>query len=336
MKKNLVRPIIGITMGDPAGIGPEIIIKALSLDEIYYTCRPVVIGDSQVIDKVKSTLNSDLKMKIIQDVTDADFVLGNIDVYNLKNVNIENLKMREVQEEAGKASVEYVLKAVELAVKNDVDAITTAPINKEAMNRAGFKYAGHTEILAELTEAENYAMMLIAGNLRIIHVTTHVSLKEACRLITKERVLNTIKLVHTGMKNFGFEKPKIGVAGLNPHSGDGGIFGREEIDVITPAIRMAEKQGMNVHGPLSPDTVFLRTNNREFDIAVAMYHDQGHIAVKMIGFSRGVNYTVGLPIIRTSVDHGTAFEISKFRLGTADPDSLIEAVKLAAKLSKKG
>jgi 4-hydroxythreonine-4-phosphate dehydrogenase len=335
MKKNRRRPIIGITMGDPAGIGPEIIVKTLSLEEVYDECRPFVIGDGKVIDRAKSTVNSYLKTRLIQDVGDAEFAFGNIDIYDLENVNIENLNMGEVQEEAGKASVEYVFKAVELAVKNEIDAVTTAPINKEAMNKAGFKYAGHTEIIAELTETENYAMMLIAGNLRVIHVTTHVSLKEALGLITKERVFNTIRLADTAMRNLGYDKPKIGVAGLNPHAGDGGIFGREEIDIIALAISMAEKQGMNVHGPFSPDTVFLRTNNEEFDVAVAMYHDQGHIAVKMMGLSKGVNYTVGLPIIRTSVDHGTAYDIAKFRPGTADPDSLIEAVKLAVKLSEK-
>lgn len=322
-------------MGDPAGIGPEIIVKTLSIEEIYTLCKPVVIGDSQVIERAKRHVKNKIKTNLITDISDGKFELGTINIYNLNNVRIDELKIGQIQAMAGKASVEYVQKAVELALNDEIDAIVTAPINKEAMNKAGFNYAGHTEILAELTNTEDYAMMLIAGLLRVIHVTTHISLRKACASIKKDKVLNTIKMAHKVLLDLGFENPRIAVAGLNPHAGEGGLFGREEIEEISPAINSAEKMGINVHGPYPPDTIFLRTHKGEFDVTVAMYHDQGHIATKMVGFSTGVNYTVGLPIIRTSVDHGTAYDIVKSRPGSANPRSLIEAIKLATKLANQ-
>jgi 4-hydroxythreonine-4-phosphate dehydrogenase len=235
---------------------------------------------------------------------------------------------------AGKASVKYVEKVVEMALENKIDAIVTAPLNKEAMNLAGYDYAGHTEILAHLTKTKDYAMMLVAGQLRVIHVTTHVSMRDACELIKKDRVLTTIRLTDEVTKKMGVEAPKIAVSGFNPHAGESGLFGNEEIEEITPAIESAKKNNMNVIGPMPPDTVFLRASRGEYDAVVAMYHDQGHIPVKMLGFESGINVTIGLPIIRTSVDHGTAYRRAGLRLGTGDPTSLEEAMKLAVQMAK--
>jgi 4-hydroxythreonine-4-phosphate dehydrogenase len=218
-----------------------------------------------------------------------------------------------------------------MALKGEIDAIVTAPLNKQAMNEAGYSYAGHTEILAEKTGTKQYAMMLVAKSLRVVHVTTHVSLREACDLITTERVAKTIDLTVRAMRSLGFENPRIAVAGLNPHAGESGIFGREEIEEITPAVEWAKDQGFHTAGPISPDTVFMRAAKGDFDAVVAMYHDQGHIPIKLLGFGEGVNLTLGLPIIRTSVDHGTAFDIAG--KGVADPQSLVEAIRLAAEMA---
>jgi len=328
-------PIIGVTMGDAAGIGPEIIVKTLSLKQIKRICRPVVIGDAKVMEMAVRLLNSKLRIHSIDEISKARFALETIEVLDLNNILTDDLKIGQVQAMAGKASVEYVQKAVELALQGKIDAITTAPINKEAMNKAGFDYSGHTEILAQLTNTKDYAMVLQTGSLRVIHVTTHVSLRNACDLIKKDRVLKVIELANKAMLDIGIKEPRIAVSGLNPHAGEGGLFGREEIDEIVPAIEAAEERGINVKGPFPPDTVFLRTHNGEFDIAVAMCHDQGHIAAKMVGFATGVNFTVGLPIIRTSVDHGTAYRHAKLKPGTADPKSLTEAVKLAVNLAHR-
>jgi len=340
-----MKPIIGITMGDAAGIGPEIIAKALSLKEIYEVCRPVVIGDADVMEEGIKVAHADLKINSIKELSDAKFEHGTIDVLDLNNIKLKDLEMGKPQAMAGKASVEYIETAVELALKGKIHAIATAPISKEAINMAGYKYAGHTELLAHLTGTRDYAMMLIAGSLRVIHVTTHVPINEVSKIIKKERVFRTIKLAHDVMRKLGFSNPRIAVAGLNPHCGEGGLFGREEIDEIIPAIELARKEGFNVAGPLPADTVFVRARGGEFDVVVAMYHDQGHIPIKMLGLEwdeakkrwtsvGGVNITVGLPIIRTSVDHGTAYGKAGRKEGTANPQSLIEAIKMAAKLVK--
>ena len=340
-----MKPIIGITMGDAAGIGPEIIAKALSLKEIYDVCRPIVIGDVDAMREGMKVAHVQLKINSIKEISDAKFEYGTIDVLDLNNIKIDELKMGEPQAMAGRASVEYIEKAVELALKGEIHAIVTAPISKEAINMAGYKYAGHTELLAHLTGTKDYAMMLVAGSLRVIHVTTHVPFSEVSKLIKKERVYNTIKLAYNVMRRLGISNPRIAVAGLNPHSGEGGLFGREEIDEIIPAIESAKKEGLNVKGPIPADTVFVRARGGEFDIVVAMYHDQGHIPIKMLGLEwdedekrwasvGGVNITVGLPIIRTSVDHGTAYGKAGRKEGTANPQSLIEAIKMAVELVK--
>jgi len=331
---SIKKPIIGITMGDAAGIGPEIINKALSLEDIYRICRPIVIGDAKVLADAQKVAHTSLKIRSIKHLSEAAFGYGTVDVLDLQNIKLEELKMGKPQAMAGKASFEFIKKAVELALKGEIQAITTAPISKEALNLAGYRYPGHTEILAELTCSKEYAMMFIARSLRVILVTTHVPLMEVCNLIKKERVLATIKLAHQTLQKLEIINPRIAVAGLNPHAGEGGLFGSEEINEIKPAVDTARNSGFNVVGPLPADTVFYRARKGQFDVVVAMYHDQGCIPIKLLGFETGVNITVGLPIVRTSVDHGTAYRRAGLRLGTGNPASLIEAIKLASKLSK--
>lgn len=328
------RPIIAVTMGDAAGIGPEIIDKTLSKKEMYSLCNPLVVGDLNVLRDALTVAKVQLEFNSMERVADAKFRHGTADIVDLKNIRIDQLIMGQPQAMAGKASVDYIKRAVELALRGEIHAMATAPLSKEAIRMAGYNYAGHTEILAHLTGAEDYAMMLIAGRLRVVHVTTHVSLKEACSMISKERVLKTIRLAHDAVLDLGVHAPRIALAGLNPHAGEDGLFGGEEIDVIKPAVQEMQKAGLDVTGPYPPDTVFLRAKNGEFDVVVAMYHDQGHIPIKMTGFEYGVNVTIGLPIIRTSVDHGTGYGRAGLRLGTAEPTSLIEAIKLAALMAK--
>jgi 4-hydroxythreonine-4-phosphate dehydrogenase len=334
LSEKSIKPILGITMGDAAGVGPEIIDKALAKEEFYNIARPIVIGDASVIEDALKVAKVKVDINSVKDISEAKYEHGTIEVIDLKNIELSELKMGQVQAMAGKASVKYVEKAVEMALENKIDAIVTAPLNKEAMNLAGYDYAGHTEILAHLTKTKDYAMMLVAGQLRVIHVTTHVSMRDACELIKKERVLTTIRLTDEVTKKMGVEAPKIAVSGFNPHAGESGLFGNEEIEEITPAIESAKKNNMNVIGPMPPDTVFLRASRGEYDAVVAMYHDQGHIPVKMLGFESGINVTIGLPIIRTSVDHGTAYRRAGLRLGTGDPTSLEEAMKLAVQMAK--
>ena len=321
-------------MGDAAGIGPEIIAKALSMEDLFRICRSVVIGDADAMKEGLKVAHLQLDVHPIKHLSEAKFQYGSIDILDLKNIKIEELKMGQPQPMAGKAAVEYVQRAVELALAGEIHAIATAPLNKAAMNMAGYEYAGHTEIIAELTKTKEYSMMLVAGDLRVIHVTTHVSLKKACDLVRRDKVFTSIRLADEAMKGLGIEKPRIAVAGLNPHAGEGGLFGKEEEEEIEPAIKKAKELGIDITGPYPADTVFLRAKNDEFDVVVAMYHDQGHIPVKILGFETGVNVSVGMPIIRTSVDHGTAYRRAGLRLGTADPRSLIEAIKLAAKMAQ--
>ncbi|MEX2689594.1 MAG: 4-hydroxythreonine-4-phosphate dehydrogenase PdxA [Candidatus Njordarchaeum guaymaensis] len=324
------KPLLGITMGDPAGIGPEIAVKALSKKEIYEICRPLIIGDTKIIKRALRFTNLEsLNVRGISDPSEAKFELGTIDVLDLNNVDIDRVPLGKVSAEAGKASVEYIFKAVDLALKKEIDAIVTGPINKEAINKAGYHYTGHTELLKKLTKAENAVMLLAIEKLKVAHVTTHVSLKKAIELITKERVLKTLRTVHESfIKYFGIKNPRIAVASLNPHAGEGGLFGDEEIKQITPAIEEANAQGMNVVGPLPADTIYYKAIRGDFDVVIAMYHDQGHIPIKVLDFYNGVNITLGLPIIRTSVDHGTSF--NRAGKGTAHPGSLIYAIKYAS------
>ena len=326
-----MKPVLGLTIGDAAGVGPEITIKALAEQGVYDCCRPLVIGDLGIMKRAVAIVGNGLTCRAVNTISEAGQERGVVDVLDLQNLPAD-LPFAKVDPRAGRAAYEYVEKAVELAMKGEIAAIVTGPLNKEALNLGGYHFPGHTEILAHLGGTKEYSMMLTGGNLRVIHVTTHVALRNACDLIKKDRILKVIHLAHKALNMMGIDNPRIAVAGLNPHSGEGGLFGHEEIEEITPAVEEARNQGFNVTGPVAPDTVFYRAAIKgDFDIVVVMYHDQGHIPLKVLGFDTGVNTTVGLPFIRTSVDHGTAFD--KAGKGTADHRSMIEAIYLAAQMA---
>ena len=314
------KPILGITMGDPAGCGPEITVKALLNKEIYDQCNPVVIGDVKMFEDSVRILKVQDKIKInkISSVKEAEFKYGIIDVYHLDLIDMDKFQYGKVSAMCGEAAFRCVEKVIQLALLGEVDATITNALNKEAINLAGHHYSGHTEIYADMTGTSKYTMMLAHEELRVVHVSTHVSLREACDRAKKERIYDVIKIANDACKSLGIESPKIGVAGLNPHCGEGGLFGVEEIEEITPAIEKAKAEGMNVDGPVPPDSIFSKARGGWYDIVVAMYHDQGHIPLKVVGFVydkdakkwgavSGVNVTLGLPIVRSSVDHGTAF-----------------------------
>lgn len=343
MKTNSYKPIIGISMGDPAGIGPEIIVKALSSPAVYASCRPVVVGDADVLRQAVQQLGQDREIRSIQKLEEAMYQFGSIDVYDLANVDMSELKYGEVSAMAGKAAFEAVRCLIDLALQSQVDATVTAPINKESIHKAGHAFSGHTEIYAHYTNTKNYAMLLADDALRVIHVSTHVSLRQACDRVTKSRVLDVIDLLHHACIQFGIANPRLAVAGLNPHAGENALFGDEEVKEIIPAVQEAQQQGYLVEGPLPPDTVFTKAIQGRYDGCVAMYHDQGHIPFKLLGFKwnnetqrmdsvKGVNITLGLPIIRTSVDHGTAFEIAG--KGIACEDAMLISIDYALKMAK--
>ncbi|MFC6613922.1 4-hydroxythreonine-4-phosphate dehydrogenase PdxA [Halopenitus salinus] len=328
-------PIVGITMGDPGGIGPEVIAKAYG--GLLERSRPIVIGDADVIEAAIEVCDLDLSVERVDDVADASFADDRIPVLDLDNV--AEIVRGEVKEEHGVASLEYIERAIELAKAGSIDAITTAPINKQATKLAGSDYAGHTGMLADHTNTENYSMMLVEDELRVTHVSTHVPLREACDLVTEENVLSVIRLTDEALSDLGIESPSIAVAGLNPHASDGGLLGNEDGEEIEPAVQQARSEGIDVEGPESPDTIYVRAARGEFDCVVSMYHDEGHIPIKMLGFAggdavSGVNVTIGLPIIRTSVDHGTAFDIAGE--GIASERSLIDAVDVAVDMASSG
>lgn len=337
--------IIGITMGDPASIGPEITAKALSDPSVYERCKPLVVGDVPVMEEaLKITgLSDKLKIHTIGDVSEALFEYGTIDVYHMGMVDMDKLQRGKVSAMAGNAAFQYVKKVIGLAMDHKIDATVTNALNKEAMNLAGHHYSGHTEIYADYTGTRKYTMMLAHENLRVVHVSTHVSLREACDRVKKDRILEVIRIAHQACRRLGISQPKIGVAGLNPHSGENGMFGREEIEEITPAIQAARDEGIQADGPVPPDTVFSKARGGWYDIVVAMYHDQGHIPLKVVGFVynqeeqkwdavAGVNITLGLPIIRASVDHGTAFD--QAGTGLASELSLTNAMDYAIRMAE--
>jgi 4-hydroxythreonine-4-phosphate dehydrogenase len=311
---------IAITIGDPAGIGPEITLKALLSDEIKQICKPLLIGDRSVIEDAIESMG-------------IPFDLETIEMLSIGAIKDRNFAKCKATAESGRACVSYIKKAVELASFKIVDAVVTAPITKESLKMAGFAWRGHTEMLAELTGTKDYAMMLCGGPLRVILVTIHTALKNVPQMISKERVLKTIILAKKACNMMGIENHRIAVAGLNPHAGEAGIFGNEEIEIITPAVQEGLAMGISVSGPYPPDALFHRAYNGEFDIIVCMYHDQGLIPLKMIAFDKGVNITVGLPFVRTSPDHGTAYDIAW--KGIASPSSMIEAIKMAAHLKRQ-
>jgi 4-phospho-D-threonate 3-dehydrogenase / 4-phospho-D-erythronate 3-dehydrogenase len=316
--------VIGISMGDPAGVGAEITLKALdkreSTDPAY-----VVFGSIAVMEYYKNLIGTKKELKKVNDISEID--VNKINVFDVLELTQKNFNIGEVSAKCGDAAFQYVKAAIEYAMEGKTRGVVTAPLNKEALHLGGHLFDGHTEIFAKLTNTKKYSMMLQGGPLKVIHVSTHVSLREACDRVKKERVLEVIRLAYDTLLDMGIENPRIAVAGLNPHAGESGIFGWEEIVEITPAIEEAKAQGINAVGPIPPDTVFLKAAKGQYDIVVCMYHDQGHIPLKLLGFDEGVNMTIGLPIIRTSVDHGTAFDIAG--KGIANENSMVEAMKAA-------
>ncbi len=308
--------LIGISMGDPGGIGPEVILKALSSPEIRAAANYLVIGSEKVLSSISDRVLTD-----------------NVSVLDLDNFTVNNTMTHKPLPESGKASVEYIMKGLDLALNGKIDALVTAPICKKAIKLAGYDYAGHTELLKEKTSVENVVMFMVGKGLRVSFVTTHLAVNEISKAINQENVFSTIQITATGLKTFfGIDQPKIAVCGLNPHCGDGDRFGTEERDVIIPAVERAQEMGIDCHGPLSADTVFNKALNGEFDIVVVQFHDQGAIPIKMHAFDSGVNITLGIPVIRTSPTHGTSFDIAG--KGIANPGSMIEAIKTAVMMAE--
>lgn len=350
------KPIVGITMGDPAGNGPEITVQALAHQDLYDRCRPIVIGDAKMLEQATHfTGRTDMKIHRCEKVSDALFTPGTIDVLHLELIpDVSAFQIGQVSVEGGNAAFQCVKKVIELALAGEVDATCTNALNKEAMNKAlefykGEKsdghthFDGHTEIYAAYTNTKKYTMMLAHHDLRVVHVSTHVSLREACDRVKKDRVLEVIQIANKACRDMGIENPKIAVAGLNPHCGENGLFGTEEIEEIKPAIEAAKAEGINAIGPIPPDSVFSEALGGWYDIVVCMYHDQGHIPLKTVGFVydreaqswkavEGVNVTLGLPIIRTSVDHGTSFALAG--TGKCNELSLVNAIDYAVLMSK--
>lgn len=324
------RPVIAITMGDAAGIGPEIIVKALHSKHTYDICCPLLIGEGTTMSAAIRLLNSPLKLRPAEEADEVQGQFGTIDLLDMHNLKQDEVFVGKVCKACGKAAMEYIEKAAELALNGKVKAIATAPISKEAAMQAGYEDVGHLEFLARISHATEYATMLVAGSLRVVHLTTHHSLREACELVTKEKTLARLKLTDSSFRKLGITHPRIAVAALNPHAGEGGLFGSEEIDQIIPAVKAAQNLGIDARGPFPADSVFNRAIAGEFDAVLAMYHDQGHIPVKVHGFEKSVSVALGLPFIRTSVDHGTAFDIAG--KGIANHQSLDEAIKMAVNL----
>ena len=337
------RPILAITMGDPAGIGSEITVKTLADREMYEICRPLVVGDLTMMEDAVRMCGSDAKLNVVENPEDGVYELGTIDVYDMGLMKLEDLAYKTVTAKQGDAGFQYVSKAIELAMANKVHGTVTGPINKESMNMAGHHYSGHTEIYADLTNTKDYSMMLADRGFRVAHVSTHVSLRDACDRVKTPRVLRVIELADEAVKQLGVEAPRIGVCGLNPHCGEARMFGTEDEDEILPAVEQAKAKGIDADGPVPADTIFSKMAGGMYDMVVVMYHDQGHIPTKLTGFKydketntwgqmAGVNITLGLPIIRASVDHGTAF--GKAGEGRANPQSLVEAIRYGAQFAK--
>ena len=350
------KPILGITMGDPFGNGPEITVKALADKTVYDRCRPLVIGDvscmEYAVKAAKAVSGIDMKVRPIHAVKDANFEYGVIDVYDMGIVKPEEIPGDPEHPQpfklgatalGGEAAFRYVVKVIDLAMKGEVDATITNALSKEAINMAGHHYSGHTEIYAEYTGTKKYAMMLAHHDFRVVHVSTHVSLREACDRVKKARVLEVIEIADQVCRDMGIEHPKVAVAGLNPHCGENGLFGREEIEEIKPAIDAAKAEGIDAIGPCPPDSVFSQAIGGWYDIVVVMYHDQGHIPIKTVGFVydrekqswkavEGVNITLGLPIVRVSVDHGTGYALAG--TGTSNELSLVNSIAYAASFGK--
>jgi 4-hydroxythreonine-4-phosphate dehydrogenase len=327
-----MKPIVGITMGDPAGIGPEIIAKALSQKIVYDTCRPIVIGSLKVLQDAFKICNVDMVIKALDDNLEAEYNEDIVGIVDIDNIDIERLEKGKVSGACGKAAYEYVEKAVSLALEGKIHAIATAPVNKEALKQGGVPYIGHTEMLESLTGVDNPLTMFQVETLRIFFLTRHVSLKKACDLVTEERVYQLIKRASDALNRLGVTNPTLAVAGLNPHGGEHGLFGNEESDEIEPAVSRAAGEGCRVVGPVPADSVFHFGLMGKYDAVLSLYHDQGHIAAKMVDFEKTISITNSMSFLRTSVDHGTAFDIAG--RGIASGVSMFEAIRLAAEYGK--
>ncbi|MDQ4044493.1 MAG: 4-hydroxythreonine-4-phosphate dehydrogenase PdxA [Chloroflexota bacterium] len=326
------RPLLAITMGDPAGIGPEIVLKALCHDDVYASSRPLVVGDRSTLERAAEWVDAiELTYDVVTEPGAGRYQPGTVTLLDLQTAPPGGYPIGEVDAGAGRAAVEYVFRACDLALEGKVDAVVTAPLNKAAMHAAGFDYAGHTELLTERTDAKRVSMLLVGPSLRVVHVSTHVALTEAIDRVRRQRVEEVIDIAHESCLALGIDRPRIAVAGLNPHASEGGLFGNEEAREIVPAIEAARARGLDVSDPQPPDTVFLRATRGEWDIVVAMYHDQGHIPMKLLAFDSGVNVSIGLPILRTSVDHGTAFDIAG--TGKSSESSMLAAIEVAVQLA---
>ena len=331
-----MKPLLGITMGDAAGIGPELILKAFRTEDLYRVCRPLVIGSHDTMQFYKRLLGLEVPFHPVQDAGSARYQPGTLDILDKNLVDVNNLRVGVVAPGPGKAAVAYTQEAGRMAMSGIIDAIVSAPLNKESMRMAGYAYEGQTEILAELTGSKRFGMILLLGNLRVMMLTTHVSLRKACEAVTKDRVLSMIELADLTLRGFGIPKPKIGVSGLNPHSGEGGLFGTEEQESSIPAIAAARASGIDAVGPIPADVIFVKAREGAYDLVLAMYHDQANMAAKLLGFGEVVTVLAGLPIIRTSVGHGTAFDIAG--KGIANERNFVMAVRAAADMArmKKG
>ena len=326
-----VRPVLAITLGDPAGIGPEIVLKALAHADLFDRCQPLVIGDPRLLERAAPWIaQAAPAFERIESPREGRYLAGTVPIYVAGIADPEDVLVGIESAAGGRAAVEAVFAACDLTMAGETDAVVTAPLNKAAMHLADFPYPGHTELLAERTGAGKITMLLTGPNLRIVHVSMHVGLTEAIARVTQERVLDTIRLAADACRALGIARPRIAVAGLNPHASEGGLFGNQEAEQIVPAIAAARAEGLDVSDPQPPDTVFLRATKGAYDIVVAMYHDQGHIPMKLLAFDSGVNVSIGLPIVRTSVDHGTAFDIAG--QGIAREESLIAAIDVAIQM----
>ena len=326
------RPIIAITLGDPSGIGPEVVVKALAHPEVLAACHPLIIGNAPLVEKTIRDLGLDFE--IIPVTAAAESPQNAISILDSGNLNAEDIVPGRISAAAGKASVEWILQAGELAQAGQVQAIATAPINKEAAQLAGYKDIGHMELLQSLSGAEEVATMLTAGSLRVVHLTTHKSLAQAVAYVKKDNILAKLKLTHRCFQEWGFSNPRIAVAALNPHGGDGGLLGREEIEEIAPAVEEARTQGIEAIGPIPADSVFPQALDGRYDAVLVLYHDQGHIPIKVKDFDGSVSINLGFPFIRTSVDHGTAFDIAG--KGIASETGMKQAIQAAAFIAGTG
>lgn len=330
-----MKPILGITMGDAAGIGPEIILKAFR-DNLFEICRPLLIGSADTMEFYRDRLGINVKFHIVTEPSAAQYKVGVLDIFDLGLIDVSKIEIGKCNPELGKAATVYTQEAGKMAMDGTIDAIVSAPLNKESMRMAGYKFEGQTQILGELTGAKNYGMILLFGNIRVMMLTTHMALRKACDAVTKEKVLGMIELADETLKSFGIKKPRIAVAGLNPHSGERGLFGSEEAEGSIPAIKEAFAKGIDVIGPVPADIVFAKAKQGKYDLVLAMYHDQANMAAKLLGFGEVVTVLAGLPIIRTSVGHGTAFDIAG--RGIASELNFVKSIEAAVDIVnvKKG